>query len=63
MKLVRTDSQSGIDGNFEELANTLELYLYCELRFPPPEDYCPKCLNRIIELMESRESPEDFRCC
>lgn len=44
-------------------ADNLELYLYCDLRFPPPEDYCPGCLNRIIRLMESRESAENFRCC
>ena len=44
-------------------ANDLELYLYCELRFPPPEDYCPKCMDRLVQLMESRESPENFRCC
>lgn len=44
-------------------ADDLELYLYCELRFPPPEDYCPDCLNKIVQLMESRESPESFRCC
>lgn len=44
-------------------ADNLELYLYCGLQFPPPEDYCPECLNRIVELMDSRDSPEDFRCC
>ena len=44
-------------------ADNLELYLYCGLQFPPPEDYCPQCLNRIVELMDSRDSPEDFRCC
>ena len=43
--------------------SNLDLYLYCELRFPPPEDYCPSCLNRIVELMESRQSAENFRCC
>ncbi len=44
-------------------ASNLELYLYCDLRFPPPEDYCPECLNRILQLMESRESAENSRCC
>lgn len=44
-------------------ANNLGLYLYCWLRFPPPENYCPDCLNRIIEVMDSRDSPESFRCC
>jgi len=44
-------------------AGDFELYLYCELRFPPPQDYCPECLNRIMQLMDSRESPESFRCC
>ena len=44
-------------------ADNLELYLYCGIQFPPPEDYCPECLNRITELMDSRDSPEGFRCC
>jgi len=44
-------------------ASDFELYLYCDLQFPPPQDYCPACLNRIVELMDSRESPESFRCC
>lgn len=44
-------------------ASDFELYLYCELRFPPPQDYCPECLNRIMQLLDSRESPESFRCC
>ena len=43
-------------------AGSLELYLYCELRFPPPADYCPKCLARIQQLMDSRESAENMRC-
>jgi len=34
-------------------ADNLELYLYCGIQFPPPEDYCPECLNRITELMDS----------
>jgi len=44
-------------------ADNLELYLYCGIQFPPPEDYCPECLNRITELMDSRDSPGEFRCC
>jgi len=44
-------------------ASDFELYLYCGLQFPPPQDYCPACLNKIMELMDSRESPESFRCC
>jgi len=42
-------------------ARNLELYLYCELRAPPPENYCPDCLNKILRQLESRS--EDLRCC
>lgn len=44
-------------------ASRPELYLYCELRFPPPQDYCPKCLNKIQQVLDSRESAENMRCC
>ena len=43
-------------------ANNVELYLYCDLRSPPPEDYCPGCLNKITQHLESREFAENFRC-
>ena len=41
--------------------HNLELYLYCDLRTTPPENYCPRCLNKIIGELESRN--EDLRCC
>lgn len=44
-------------------ASDRELYLYCELQFPPPQDYCPACLRKIVALMDERQSPEGFRCC
>jgi len=42
-------------------AHSLERYLYCELRVPPPEGYCPTCLGKILEQLDSRN--ENLRCC